>query len=731
MGIDLNAPFIHEPSDPEPSDPEPAVAAAARSGVERLVTPRSVVVVGGSARPEALGNRVVRSLVDGGFTGKVHVLGRQAATIHGLTCVTSFDDLPDGIDLALLAVPATQLNEVVDSCIAHHVGAAVCFASGFAELGEEGGHLQEELGDRARAGGLRLLGPNCFGLLNAVGRLSALLAPMPTTPVPGPELGPGVAIIAQSGGIATLVAGSLGGRGVPVSHLIATGNEADLGLADLLEYLAKDEHTAAVAVYAEQIREPERFLRAARIAQDRRKNVVLLHPGRSARARAAAASHTGALASDHAVMVTIARRAGVVVVDTTEELVDLAQLLLRFPAPPTRGVGVITQSGAICAIMTDTAETLGLELPELTPELGGELREVLPFGPVRNPLDMGTGAIADPAIIGKSAERVLADPAIGSLLVSNPDGLDPLDSVWLESLVPLLASSPKPIVYVSQNEDNPPPGFRRLLLDHRVVFHRSPERALRALARATEAGARRTIGRRSPDPVGGHTPSLTTGVQPEWIGKQLLRQIGVPVPAGSLARTQDEAVEIAERIGYPVVAKVQSAAVSHKSDIGGVVLSIADADQVRAAWARLHRAITRVKRGVAVDGILIERMSAPGTELVVGAKRDPQWGPVVMVGAGGVLVEALKDVRLLPADLPESALADEILRLRSARILRGYRGDAPADVAAAAHAAAAVSDLVLAMPEIAEIDINPLVVFPEGQGVVALDALVTTVAPAQ
>ncbi|MTD53032.1 acetate--CoA ligase family protein [Amycolatopsis pithecellobii] len=700
-------PFTGEPREPSPS---------ARSAVERLITPRSVVVVGGSTRPEALGNRVLRGLIDGGFDGEIHVLGRRAATIHGLPCVTSFDDLPDGIDLALLTMPSAQLGDVVDSCVAHHVGAAVCFASGFAELGEEGSRHQEELGRRARTGGLRLLGPNCFGLLNTVGRLSALLAPMPPTPVPGPGHGPGVAIIAQSGGIGTLVAGGLGGRGVPVSHLIATGNEADLGLADLLEYLADDEHTAAFAVYAEQIREPGRFLRAVRIAQDRRKAVVLLHPGRSDRARVAVQSHTGALAGDHSLMATVARRAGAVVVDTTEELVDLAQLLLRFPAPPAKGAGVITQSGAICAIVTDAAQTLGLDLPELTPESGDQ---------VRNPLDLGTGSISDPMIIGKAAERILTDPAIGSLLVSNPDAQDPLDSVWLESIVPLLAGSAKPIVYVSQNEAEPPPGFHRLLLDHKVVFHRSPERALRALARATEAGARRAIGRREPGALT-PAPSLATGVQPEWIGKQLLRQIGIPVPEGSLARTPDEAVEIAERIGYPVVAKIQSAALSHKTDVGGVVLSIADADEVRAAWARLHSGIARVRPGLAVDGVLIERMSAPGLELVIGAKRDPRWGPVVMVGAGGVLVEVLEDIRLLPADLPESALAEEMLRLKAARILRGYRGGAPADIAAAAHVAALVGDLVLARPEITEIDINPLIVFPEGHGVIALDALVTT-----
>ncbi|GLY97216.1 acetate--CoA ligase family protein [Actinoplanes sp. NBRC 103695] len=710
---------------PELPHPLPADAAAARSAVQRLVAPRSVVVVGGSARPEALGNRVVRSLVDGGFPGEIHVLGRRPATIHGLSCVASFDELPDAIDLALLAVPSDRLLEAVDSCAARHVGAAVCFASGFAELGADGVRHQEEIARRARAGGVRLLGPNCFGLLNAAGRLSALLAPMPSTPVPDPEHGPGVAVISQSGGLGTLVASSLGGRGVPISHLIATGNEADLGLTDLLEYLADDESTGAVAVYAEQIRDPGRFLRAMQIVHDRRKAVVLLHPGRRDRARAAMESHTGALAGDHSVMVAIARRAGVLVVDTTEELIDLAQLMLRFPTPPHRGVGVITQSGAICAIVNDAAEDLELDLPELSPAAAGT-QEPPPVNDMRNPLDLGTGTISDPMIIGKAAERILADPAIGSLLVSNPDAQDPLDSIWLETLVPLLAGSAKPIVYVSQNEADPPAGFRRLLLDHRVVFHRSPERALRALARATEAGARRAIGRREVDATARVLPSADGGVHPEWAGKQLLRQLGVPVPDGALARTEDEAVAVAERIGYPVVAKAQSAALSHKSDAGGVVLSIADADAVRTAWTRLHEGIARAKPGLTLDGVLIERMSAPGIELVVGARRDPQWGPVVMVGAGGVLVELLEDVRLLPPDLPEPAIADEICRLRVAWLLGGYRGGAPSDIAAAAHVAALVSDLVLATPEITEIDINPLVVFPEGQGVVALDALVTT-----
>lgn len=714
---------------PTPELRDHVLADPARPAVDRLLSPQSIVVIGGSTRPDALGTRVVGGLVDGGFAGDIHILGRQPATVHGYECVTDFDELPHGIDLALLAVPSSQLDAMVDACIAHGIGAAVCFASGFAELGEEGSRLQQALGDRARAGGLRLLGPNCFGVLNTVDHVSALLAPMPPTPVPGPENGPGVAIIAQSGGICTLVAGGLGGRGVPVSHLVATGNEADLGLADLIEHLAEDDNTAAFAVYAEQIRDPQRFLRAVRVARERDKSVVLLHPGRSARAQAAVQSHTGALASDHAVMRTIAGREGVVVVDTTEELVDVTQLLLRFPVPPTQGVGVITQSGAICALMTDTADTLGIGLPDITPDPDGRLAgERLP-PEARNPLDLGTGTIADPMIIGRAAQRMLADPAIGSLIVSNPDARDPLDSIWLETVVPLLSDSAKPVVYVSQNEDDPPQDFHRLLLEHRVVFHRSPERALRVLAKVTEAGVRGAMGRREPQPAR-RAASLTPGVQPEWIGKQLFREIGIAVPEGDLARTVDDAVAIAERIGYPVVAKVQSVELSHKSDIGGVVLSITDAAGVRSAWDDLHASVEKAKPGLVVDGVLIETMSAPGIELVVGAKRDPQWGPVVMVGVGGVLVEVLDDVRLLPADLPESVLVDEILTLRAARMLQGHRGSAPADVRAAGRVAALIGDLVLATPEITEIDVNPLIVFPDGQGAIALDALVTTADPA-
>lgn len=711
------------------------------SGIDRLLSPRSVAVIGGSTRPEALGNRVLGGIVDGGYGGVISVLGRQPTTIHGIPCVTSFDDLPDEIDLALLAVPAAQLDGVIDSCIAHGVGAAVCYASGFAELGDQGRRLQHQLGERARRGRLRLLGPNCFGVLNAASGFSALLAPMPPTPSPGTEHGPGVAVLTQSGGLGTLVAGGLGSRGVPVTHLVASGNEADVELADLIEHLADDAYVAAFAVYAEQIRHPDRFLRAVRLARAQHKPVVLLHPGRSDRAKAAVQSHTGALATDHAVMVTIVRRAGVVVVDTVEELVDLAQLLLRFPIPPGGGVGVITQSGAVCAILTDAADELGVTLPDPSAELeGGGLegagpesagRGTEPGGPVGNPLDLGTGTIADPMIIGRAVQRMITDPAIGSVLVSNPDARDPLDSIWLDTVLPQLADTSKPVVYVSQNEGDPPPDFRRRLLANRVVFHRSPERAMRMLARAGQAGAQLAVGHRRPDPAATLASPLPPGVQPEWQAKQLLQQLGIAVPAGALAKTADEAVQIAERVGYPVVAKVQSAQLSHKSDVGGVVLSIADAAQLRAAWTRLHSSVTRSSPGVAVDGVLVERMCPPGIELVVGAKRDPQWGPVVLVGLGGVLVEALADLRLLPPDLPEAAIAEEILRLRSARLLRGFRGAPPVDVSAVARVAARVGDLVLAAPEITEIDINPLIVLRDGNGVVALDALVTAADPAR
>jgi acyl-CoA synthetase (NDP forming) len=547
-----------------------------RSPAARLLTPRSVLVAGVSQRPDTLGQRVLGNLVASGYSGDIHVLGRTPATLFGLECATSFDELPRGIDLVLLTAPAAGTIDLVRGCVSHGVGAAVCYASGFAEQGEEGRRQEAELGRIAGEGGMGLVGPNCFGFLNTVDDLPTLLTSISAVPVPDADLGRGVAVIAQSGSIGAYVASSLGSRGVPISYLVTTGNEIGLGTPELIEFFSDSEHTGAIAVYAEQVRDPERFTAAVRKAYERGKPIVFMHPGRGERGRAAVASHTGALTGDHAVMTTMVRRAGVAVVDTLEELIDLSQLLLRYPRPPSKGASVITVSGALCAIATDTAEAFGLDLPSPT-VTDNELAKALPFTEVRNPIDLSTQTLTQPALLRMAAQQMAEDPNIGSVLVSLPPVGELLDSAWLDQVLAGMGPSGKPLVYVVQNEEEPPPAFLQKVLERRIVFHRSPERAMRVLARVTGYGRARAVGRGTVlhESVSG-LPLLTGGVQPEWRGKQVLSALGIPVPDGELAHSTDEALAIAMRVGYPVVAKAQAGRLAHKSDVGAVLLGIED-----------------------------------------------------------------------------------------------------------------------------------------------------------
>jgi acyl-CoA synthetase (NDP forming) len=694
---------------------------------QRLLNPASILIAGASARPDTLGHRVLSNLLNAGYRGGIHLTGRQPGTILGLPCVTSLDEVPRGIDLALLTLPSGSIRETVRECGRRECGAAVCFASGFAELGDEGRGEENALATDAEESGIGVIGPNCFGFLNQIDNVYALLTSIPAMPVPDGSPRSAVAVVAQSGGMGGCVANSLGGRGIPISYLVTTGNEVGLGIPELIDYIADDESTGTIAVYAEQIRRPAGFMAAVRKARTRRKIVVMMHPGRNVRSQAALRSHTGALATDHAVMAALSRRSGVAVVDTLEELIDLSELLLRYPEPPAAGVGVITLSGAMCAVTADAVDDLGLDMPDLTPAPRTALAEELAFTSAQNPLDLGTQPIGRPDLVKMSVEMMGDDPAVGSILLSFPDSGERLDTAWLGSAIEGAVSVRKPLVYVTQNESVPHPAFLEKVLASRVVFHRSPERALRLLAGATRYGNDLAIDGNDQPPVAqAEVPPLPPGVHPEWRSKQILQSAGIPVPSGSLAQSVDDAIAIAANLGYPVALKVQSADLPHKSDIGGVALGVGDASDLARAWKALHASVGGLGHEAPLDGILVESMSDKGVELVVGARRDPRWGPAVLIGSGGVLVEALEDIRILPMDLPPAAILAEIGKLRGARLLKGFRGTPPADLDAVATVVQLVGQLMRSHPEIDEIDINPLMVYPESDGAMALDALIVS-----
>jgi len=691
--------------------------------LERLLRPRSIAIVGISSEPGSIGGAMLANLERFGYGGDIHLVSRNRDRIGERACVPAIDDLPVGIDAAVLAVPGAAVNDAVAACVRRGIGAAVVCAAGFAETGAAGRAAQEELAHMARAGGLALCGPNCLGLVNFTDGVPLTYEPV----VPLPQRGvPAVGIVGQSGAMVASLRIALLAKGLAISQSISTGNEAVLGCEDFLSILVEDARTRVLVMFAEQIRQPRRFLAIASRAREVRKPIVLMHPGRSRRARASASSHTGALAGDYAVMETMISDRAVILVNTIEELIDTAEILARFPAP-VAGAAVITNSGAFKGFALDFCEAVGLDLPQLQAATQDALRNVLPaFAPIDNPLDTTGQTIKAPEIFTGAARHLLADPGVGSLVVAVVPGDARQAMAKVKALMPPLAAATKPVAVAVMGDEVPlPPEFITTFRSNGIPFFRSPERALRAMAHATAYGTKLAA---APAAAAQPAPSKLqldrVGVYPEYEGKALMAALGIATPRGALAKDGADAQCIATEIGYPVVLKAQSPALAHKSEAGGVIVGIADRDALAAAWDRLHRNIAAAHPSLALDGVLVETMAEPGVEFVVGGRRDPDWGPVVISGLGGIWVEVLGDVHLMPADLDAARVARELARLKGVSLLRGTRGQPPGDIDALVHAITQIGALLRAHPEIVEIDVNPLVVYPEG--VLALDVLLVT-----
>jgi acyl-CoA synthetase (NDP forming) len=692
----------------------------------RLLRPRSIAIVGVSPEPGSIGGAVLANLDRFGYRGDIHLVSRNRREINGRPCLAGVNDLPEGCDVALLALPGAAILEAAAACARRHVGAAMIYAAGFAETGADGRVQQDAIAKLARDAGMMLAGPNCTGLVNFNDGIPLTYEPL--TPLPATDA-PAVGIVAQSGAMASALRPALLAKGLNVSLVVSTGNEAGLGAEDYLQHLVEDARTKAIVLFVEQFRQPRRFLDIAAHARDTRKPIVLLHPGRSARARDSARTHTGALAGDYAVMATMVRHHGVVLAETIEELIDTAELLARFPEPPAQGAAIVTNSGAFKGFALDFCEAIGLDLPKPAPETLDLLRTTVPaFATVDNPLDTTGQTIKDPWIFTDSAKHLLADPAIGSLIVSIVPGGPKQAMAKVDALLPPMTASRKPAAIVVMGDEQPLPAEFFAAFRHKgIPGFRSPERALRAMALATAYGRRRAAAQALPPDIAvPEIEILQGGSIPEYAGKELMRALGIAVPNGALAGTLAEARETARRIGYPVVLKAQAAELAHKSDVGGVIVGIKDADALASAWERLHRTVGEARPGLALDGVLVEAMAGAGLEMVIGGRRDSAWGPVLLIGLGGVWIETLQDVRLLPADASLTTIADELSRLKAAPLLHGTRGRPPGDIDALAAALARIGALMRKYPAIVEIDVNPLVVYPKGQGVLALDVLLVT-----
>jgi acetate---CoA ligase (ADP-forming) len=686
--------------------------------VARFLNPRSVAIIGISTRAGSAGQIILQCLKVNGFAGDIHLVGRTDELIDGRPVLKSADELPEGIDLAVFTLPAAAVRESIEACARRKVGSALVFAAGFAEVGDYA--TQDAVTATARAAGLALVGPNCLGITNNVDGLflHMLFARQAARGVVN-----GVAYVGQSGGLLGHFQRATDGRGIPLSYVISSGNEAGLESTDFLEFLVEDRATRVIVLYCEEIRRPQAFLAALRRARAANKPVVLMLTGRSAKARKAAQSHTGALIGDYAMVKAQVEDAGAIVVSTMDETMDLVEILQRFPTPPREGPGILTASGAYVGLTDDFAEDIGLEIPELEPATLKKISDILPsYGNYGNPLDTTAGFT--PPMLPAVVKTLIDDPNVGMLFVSFPINT----AIPVRAFNEGMAHSDKPKVMVALGDTwKLGPDVDEAVKESSAVYSRSSDRMLRAIAHYTRYGrllARTRASGATAPPAG--LPKLGSGAQPEWLGKKLLAAAGIFVPAGKLARTPDEAAAIAGEIGYPVALKAQAAALSHKTEAGGVTLNLADEPSLRTAWDAMLRNVKRAAPEVGLDGILVEKMSPRGVELMVGAKRDPGWGTVLLLGLGGIWVEALGDVQELPGSAGEAEIREALRKLRSAKLLAGVRGAPPADIEAVVQVVLAIGRLMASVPELTEIDVNPLMVHAKGDGATALDALVVT-----
>jgi len=694
----------------------------AASAIERLLKPRSVAVVGASASPGALGASVIANLDRSGFAGDIHLINPNRDRIGQRSCLKSVDDLPLGVDVAVLAIPRVAVLATIKALARRQVGAAIIFSAGFAEGGEQGLSEQREIARVAAEHGMVIEGPNCLGLVNYVDNLALTFVEMPAVPLNGRH---GVGIVSQSGAMAAVLSVMLTSRELGVSYFISTGNEAVSGVEDYIGYMLDEPNTRVIGMIVEQFRQPRRFLELAQAARNKGKQIVLLHPGRSSAARESAATHTGAMAGDYAVMRTLVERQGVLLAENLEELGDLLEIAARCATMPSGSAAVLTESGAFKALTLDLCEQVGLDLPALTNDNAPLLRAAMPdFVPVSNPVDLTAQALVDPDLYRRTLSALLQDDRFGSIVLSIIQTDATTSNLKFPPIIAALQELKprKPIIFAGMDEGAAvPPQYIAQLRALGVPYFPAPDRGLRAVARISALAARDlAISKAKPTPLS-ERPSA--GVIAEYRAKQLLAPLSIPFPTGRLVTSLDQAQAAAAQIGFPVVLKAQSADLSHKSDAGGVVLGLNDATQLADGWTRLHANISQHRPGLKLDGVLLEKMGKRGLELIVGARNDPEWGPVILAGFGGVQAEILQDVRLLPADLTHDGIVRELNLLKSAALLRGFRGSPALDVDAVAELIARVGRLLLAEPTIREIDLNPVIIYPQGEGAVALDAL--------
>ena len=702
-----------------------------RRDLQRLIDPRRVAVVGASETPGSFGQRTLANLAD--FTGEVFAVNPKYTTLLGRPCVPSIEALPAAPDCIVLCVGREMVPRMVAAAGAIGAGGAIVYASGFSETGKpERIAGQNDLIALSHRTGVRIAGPNCVGLANTGSR--AGLNFMPDYAKMGHRRGP-VGIVSQSGALGYTILQAMG-RGIGFTHYLAAGNSADVDVCDYISYLAEDDDTRAIICLLEGVKDGGRFLQAARKARAAGKALIVYKAGNGEASGKAAMSHTGTMVGSSAAYQAAFRDAGCIAVDNLESVLERANFFAKAKAPSSgHGVGVLSTSGGASVICADKSEEYGVPLPPLAPATEAALNTVVPdFGSVANPSDLTAEVLKTAETFGFCLDAFVADPGYSALVIPMVFAHSSASGARAVRLSETAKRTGRPIAVIWMNEWLEGPGSEAFDSDPRVSSFRSASRCFATLrawfdwhaakvtsepapARLAPAGAA-AAARAAIDDARAKGRALN-----ETDSKRVLAAYGITVPAENLVTDPEQAAVAASRIGFPVVAKIVSADIPHKTEAGGVRLSLQTGDEVRAAAAAILQSAKAYAPDAVIDGLSIQQMLPPGIELVAGIKQELQFGPLIAVGFGGIAVELLRDtaVRLAPVGL-EGAL-DMLRGLKMFPLLNGYRGAPKADLGALASLIVRLSELGSELRDvIEEIDVNPVIARPDGA--VAADALV-------
>lgn len=699
-------------------------------------SPRSIGIIGASGNFGSISGKPLRYLKEHGYQGKIFPVNPKYEELGGYKCFGSILDVPQPVDLVLIAVNYKLVVPALTQCAERGVKFVTIFSSGFAEAGDEGKALQERIAELAKESGMGIVGPNCQGSINVKeGVIGGFSASVEVRPL---RVGP-IGYVTQSGALGYGIFNLAQESGVGFSCVASTGNEVDLHTLDFMEYLLEDADTKMVISYLEGIKDGRQFSRLADRALELGKPIVALKAGRTEIGQKAASSHTASLTGSDAVCDAFFRQKGIIRADDLEQMIDVAALMQRIPALPAgKGLGIVTTSGGGGIVVADEAVDLVLDIPELDGGTQKTIMEVIPaYGSALNPVDVTAQVLNEAEGFLKVLQAMVDNPAIDALVIVVTMIVGEPGRQMAEDIVRMSRRTRKPITVAWTAGDRVMGDNLNILVEGGVQFYRSPVRAVRAMGALMKYSEFRE--RRLTRQCATHVDATTSAAREaavtllagadrsltEHQSKELLRLYGIPVTKEDVAKTEQEAIQVAEIIGYPVVLKIDSPDILHKTEAGGLRLNIQDRDELIRAYNEVLQNVHAYNSAARVNGVLVHEWVSDGTQAIVGVNNDPQFGPTVLFGLGGIFVEVLKDVSLRVAPLSRDDALEMMHQTKGFKVLAGARGKAKADIHAVADVLVNVSCLALELEDhIREVDINPLMVHAEGQGVHVVDALV-------